>query len=998
MHYKNIINHKTTVFLTILSTQLLLSSASYSQKEITHGPSPFNRAIIFGDSLSDNGQFDGWDSRVQKKVDTQLTNGRFSNGIAWDEYLFSDQKRGIGHIYLAWIQTPLWAKTGDFGDDSSDRNTNLNYSVGGATYSSGGGIKGWIKHTLIPTISDQLDAYLDNKNGSPNRISPDSIIALWAGSNDALDTIERNISPHDKASFVRDQLRDALEQLYQAGGRNFLIPDFPDFGWIPRFNKDSSALPHEAMQAFNKAIADAVADFSARHSDASLYAPDMNGFLDTAMRYPELFGYKNTADACIKIAACKNAPTGSEAQNEFMFWDGIHPTTRTHHYIANYMREYWLNPDLAGFYVTSPEGQYQTERNFFFPVTDTTVSDYLTGDKSVYKLNNGKLTFTGDHSYTGGTFIKNGELELGDGGTTGSVTGNIDIAKQAFLSFNRNNLFALDNIISGDGGVNQKGSGLTIINSHNSYRGPTDILAGELMINGSVASQVNVYSRGILSGLGSTGDLFAEKGSVVSPGDFRTSGTGTLTVNGNAELKKGSTLDIRVNADGTTSVLNAKGRINLGGIVLFSGGTRGTPLTVAETLAMLGKTGTFLKSDTGIQGQFEEVKPDYRFIGANLDYKSREVDVTFSRTDQHFSAYATNRNQAAVANAAEALHANNRLNDNIAVSTFEDNLSAAYEQLSGDLFASLQTSLLLDSYLTRDAVQKRMADAFDTRLHLPSQGLNAPHNSGMWALVYSATARMNSDGNAQDMKRSLTGFVTGIDNLADDNWHIGLFTSYMRSSLHSGNASAAIDTYQLGAYGGREWDELKLIFGAAANLHDIKSRRALRFKEINDSNRADFRATSYQTFAELSYTFDTQAVQITPFTGVAYSHVKTGRFTENARISSLTGSENTADLFSTTLGLRLGQVYALSDTLSLGTSFSAGWQHNSKIQPSAQLRFTGGNAFAIDGLAPERDSLLLQAGLQLNLRQNTSLGLSYQGQLAKRTTDHTVKADFTYRF
>lgn len=982
MFKKNIIGHKEKLFILIFSSHLLMSTASFSQQEITHEKSPFNKAVIFGDSLSDNGFFPDIITAIDGM---NTTNGRFSNGIVWDEYLFSNQARGTTFSIFGSN------RNGDYGDNTQNRSENVNYSVGGSTYLPNDG-------QYTPTITEQIDDYLNEQAGGGNTFSPDSIITLWAGANDALDAMKKGISIQDKANFVKDKLLEALERFYQAGGRNFLIPDMPDFAQVPRFNNSSSPLAHEATRAFNEVIADALADFSKSHLDVNLYSPDMNGFFNTVMRYQDLFGYKNTADACIKIAACKDAPAGSEIQNEFMFWDEIHPTTRTHQYVADYMREYWLNPDLAGFYVTSPEGQYETERNFFFPVTDKTVSGYLTGEKSVYKLNNSKLTLTGDHSYSGGTFIKEGELELGNGSTTGSVTGNIDIADQSVLSFNHSNLFNIDNIISGDGGVKQKGYGVTIINSYNSYRGPTDILAGELMVNGSVTSLVKAYSGSILSGIGTIADVLAENGSFISPGDFRNSAVGKLAVNGNVDLKPGSTLDIRVNADGNTSSLSAKGLINLGGIVIFNGGTRGAPLSVAETLAMLGKTSTFLKSDTNIQGHFEEVKPNYRFIGASLDYKFHEVNVSFSQTDRHFAEDAKTRNQVVVADTVEAQGRSSQLYDNIAVSTLNDDVSGAYAQLSGDLYASLQTSLLLDTSLTREAVQKRMADAFDTHLNLPVQGLNAPLSNGMWGQVYSATARIDSDGNAQSMKRSLTGFVTGIDNLASENWHVGLFTGYMRSSLYSGNANATIDTYQLGVYGGREWDNLKLIFGAAAGLHDIDSNRTVSFKEINDGNSTDFHGSSYQTFAELSYTFDTQVAQITPFAGLAYSHVKTDAFTESVSSSSLSGTENKADMASTILGLRLGQVYMLSDTISLGTNFSAGWQHNSKIKPTAQLNFTGGNAFTIDGLTPDRDALMVQAGLQLNLRQDISLGLTYQGQLARRTKDHTVKADFFYRF
>ena len=57
MHYKHIMERKNTFIIATILSSTLLSSASYAQTEITHGTSPFNRAVIFGDSLSDNGFF-----------------------------------------------------------------------------------------------------------------------------------------------------------------------------------------------------------------------------------------------------------------------------------------------------------------------------------------------------------------------------------------------------------------------------------------------------------------------------------------------------------------------------------------------------------------------------------------------------------------------------------------------------------------------------------------------------------------------------------------------------------------------------------------------------------------------------------------------------------------------------------------------------------------------------------------------------------------------------
>jgi fibronectin-binding autotransporter adhesin len=70
--------------------------------------------------------------------------------------------------------------------------------------------------------------------------------------------------------------------------------------------------------------------------------------------------------------------------------------------------------------------------------TSTTFSESLQNGVNTLgltKVGTGTLTLTSANSYAGGTIINGGTLQLGDGGTTGSITGNV--LNNGILAFNR---------------------------------------------------------------------------------------------------------------------------------------------------------------------------------------------------------------------------------------------------------------------------------------------------------------------------------------------------------------------------------------------------------------------------------------------------------------------------------------------------------------------------------------------------------------------------------
>jgi len=113
------------------------------------------------------------------------------------------------------------------------------------------------------------------------------------------------------------------------------------------------------------------------------------------------------------------------------------------------------------------------------------------------------VTLTGANTYTGGTTIGlNVRFNIGDGGTTGSIVG--DIATNGWLAFDRSDNYVFAGDISGNGWLTKKGTGkLTLtgtVNLNNPATSPSsypvDVSAGTLAIAGSLDATFIVVRSG----------------------------------------------------------------------------------------------------------------------------------------------------------------------------------------------------------------------------------------------------------------------------------------------------------------------------------------------------------------------------------------------------------------------------------------------------------------------------------------------------------------------
>jgi len=270
----------------------------------------YDDVIVFGDSLSDIGNL----ALFAAAPPPPYFGGRFSNGPVWVEQL------GFG---------PL----GGFGDTTDS----VSWAFGGA----------WTSTTPNPPpMTTQVAAYM----GSGGTFGSDDVVTLWGGANNIFNNIAAasiTANPigtmQTVGALAANDISGLVNTVANAGAGTVLVPNLPTLSLTPSFGGANPAAPlaDAGVQGFNTQLYANLFAQAAAHPDTNIILMDVNTAGAFLAANATRFGFTNVTNTCFDgMTVCSTPGT-------YFYWDGVHPTTAGHAFIAALALEYLTYQDQA---------------------------------------------------------------------------------------------------------------------------------------------------------------------------------------------------------------------------------------------------------------------------------------------------------------------------------------------------------------------------------------------------------------------------------------------------------------------------------------------------------------------------------------------------------------------------------------------------------------------------------------------------------------------------
>ena len=280
----------------------------------------FSRIVVFGTSLSDSGNsfaltgqattppYDTLDMFLVPDAAYARGGHHLSNGATWIEQF----ARPLG---LAESVRPAF--------QTSNPNA-TNYAVGAAR----------AREVGFNDLSEQVSMFLGDFGGAA---PSDALYVIEMGSNDVRDALVA-FDPNNPAVAVAivtealTAIQNNITDLYIAGARKFIVINVPNLRLLPAvrildsINPGAASAGESLALSFNSGL-DTLLGLLSGLPGIEIALLDLFEIVNELVAHPDDFGLTEVQQTCITPNI---APFACQNPDEFLFWDGIHPTKAVH--------------------------------------------------------------------------------------------------------------------------------------------------------------------------------------------------------------------------------------------------------------------------------------------------------------------------------------------------------------------------------------------------------------------------------------------------------------------------------------------------------------------------------------------------------------------------------------------------------------------------------------------------------------------------------------------
>ena len=613
-----------------------------------------------------------------------------------------------------------------------------------------------------------------------------------------------------------------------------------------------------------------------------------------------------------------------------------------------------------------------------------TFAGIVSGTGGLSQTGTGTLILTAANTYSGGTTISAGTLQIGSGGTMGSIAGNV--TNNSTIAFNRSTSHTFTGIVSGTGALTHTGTGTLLLTAANTYSGPTTVSSGQLIVNGSIATSSGLTVENGAS-FGGNGQLPAATISgTLSPGNS----IGTATINGDLELTSLATYL----ADVTPT---ASDRINVTGNAAIQDST----LTLVKEVGIynFGISYTLMNATGGVSGAFSNpstravaglfgpairsfIRQDTNNVQLVLEPNTITPYVPAGSGSNQFNVAGSVDNVIASGTAASAPAELTAL-FSVPTGALANDLS----QLSGEIATAPRWAAF-------DSMRQFLSLVLDTgagsrsRLQMTQEvPIGQTH---VWGAVFGSGSTMDNTAVAgsHDLKVNGPEIATGLDYRASENLTLGAAVGggshffSLSNALGSGRTGA----FQFAVRGTLRTEDYYFSAGSGYAQYNVKTNRDIYYTGARGSYRASYSASGFGSRVEAGRETTYGAYGLTPFVAVLAEQFKAPAYTETrssgGAMPALDFASNTLTRVRSEIGLDVAKALDIGNDNGMQFHGRIAWKHELSNSSAMRASFNDfpGAPFNVRGAVPGRAGAVLRGGISMNLNDRIAFRANIQGE------------------